>query len=519
MPNQNPGDLGGANAMGRWDYGPWFWPVFDSLAHGPVTNTGSGASEYMPGTPNPSIVPEAFLDTPLVNGTAYPTLTVERKAYRFRILNASNDRFWNLQLYYVDPAHPTEVKMVPAIPRPGDPRFPDTWPTDGRAGGVPDPTTAGPSMIQIGTEGGFLPAPVVLPNQPIGYNYNRRDIVVLNIQDKTLLLGPAERADVLVDFSQVPAGSKLILYNDAPAPVPAFDPRNDYYTGGPDLRSIGGAAPTLEGYGPNTRTIMQFQVSGATAAPAFDLVGMKAAWPAAYAVAQRPPIVPQTAYASSFPSATVDTFSSIASTTLTYTPLGSTELTTTPMQPKAIQELFEMEYGRMNATLGVELPFTNSNTQTTIPLGYRDPITEIINNDQVQIWKITHNGVDTHAIHVHLFNIQVINRVGWDGAVRPPDPNELGWKETVRMNPLEDIIVALHPKAPSLPFSVPESVRPLDPTMPTGDNIRVVNPVDGNFIDVPNIEFNFGWEYVWHCHLLGHEENDMMRPVRFLVTP
>ena len=51
--------------------------------------------------------------------------------------------------------------------------------------------------------------------------------------------------------------------------------------------------------------------------------------------------------------------------------------------------------------------------------------------------------MDTHAIHFHLFNVQVINRVGWDGAIRPPDPNELGWKETIRMNPLEDCIVAL----------------------------------------------------------------------------
>ncbi len=36
-----------------------------------------------------------------------------------------------------------------------------------------------------------------------------------------------------------------------------------------------------------------------------------------------------------------------------------------------------------------------------------------------QIWKITHNGVDTHPIHFHLFDVQVINRVGWDGAVKP----------------------------------------------------------------------------------------------------
>ena len=81
-----------------------------------------------------------------------------------------------------------------------------TWPTDGRDGGVPDPATAGPAIIQIGTESGFLPAPVEIPSTPIGYVYNRRDIIVLSVSTHALFLGPAERADVLVDFSEVPAG-------------------------------------------------------------------------------------------------------------------------------------------------------------------------------------------------------------------------------------------------------------------------------------------------------------------------
>ena len=134
------------------------------------------------------------------------------------------------------------------------------------------------------------------------------------------------------------------------------------------------------------------------------------------------------------------------------------------MQPKAIQELWD-PYGRMNATLGVEMPFTNNNIQTTIPLGYIDPVTESVPDGQIQLWKITHNGVDTHPVHFHLFNVQVINRVGWDGQIRPPDANELGWKETVRMNPLEDAIIALQPKSQTgLPFAVPNSTRSLDVT-------------------------------------------------------
>jgi FtsP/CotA-like multicopper oxidase with cupredoxin domain len=515
MPNQNPSDSAGVNAMGRWDYGAWFWPPVTTIVNGPIANPlypTASSSPTIPGTPNPSLVPEAFMDTPLVNGTAYPTMAVDRKSYRFRILNGCNDRTLNLQLYYVDPAAPTEVKMVPAVAHPGDPTWPSTWPTDGRAGGVPDPKTAGPDIIQIGSEGGFLPAPVEIPSQPVGYIYDRRNIVVLNIQEKALMLGPAERADIIVDFSKVPAGSKLILYNDAPAPVPAFDPRIDYYTGAPDLRPIGGANTPQPGYGPNTRTIMRFDVGTGPAASAFSTATLNAAWPAAYATAQDPPIVPETAYG-----APTDTYARIQDTSLSYVESGNVLPTTTPLQPKAIQELFELDYGRMNATLGTELPFTTFFNQTTLPFGYIDPITEVIENNHVQIWKITHNGVDTHAIHVHLFNVQVINRVGWDGQIRPPDPNELGWKETVRMNPLEDAIIALKPVAPTLPFSVSDSVRLLDPTAPAGATWQTADPTTGNPITVTNELTDYGWEYVWHCHLLGHEENDMMRPVKFEV--
>jgi hypothetical protein len=312
---------------------------------------------------------------------------------------------------------------------------------------------------------------------------------------------------VIVDFSQVPPGSKLILYNDAPAPVPAFDPRYDYYTGNPDQTDDGGAPTTPEGYGPNTRTIMQFQVNGTPAAP-FDLAALNHSFPAAYAASQPGPVVPEVAYG-----AATNTYSTIFNNSLTFTPMGSAKAVTINFQPKAIQELFD-PYGRMNATLGVEIPRTTLTTQTTIPYGYIDPPTETISMGTPQIWKITHNGVDTHAIHFHLFNVQVINRVGWDGMVKPPDPNELGWKETVRMNPLEDVIVVFRPEAPWLPFSITNSVRPLDPTSRIGSTAGFmgIDP-SGNPVTVINVMTDFGWEYAWHCHLLGHEENDMMRPI------
>jgi hypothetical protein len=121
---------------------------------------------------------------------------------------------------------------------------------------------------------------------------------------------------------------------------------------------------------------------------------------------------------------------------------------------------------------------------------------------------------------VHLFNAQVVNRVGWDGVVRPPDANELGWKDTIRMNPLEDIIIAAKAESQLLPFGLPNSRRLMDPSLPQGSTLGFtqVDPTTGNPALVTNELADFGWEYVWHCHLLGHEENDMMRPLIMNVT-
>ena len=109
---------------------------------------------------------------------------------------------------------------------------------------TPDTTfsPAGPSWIQIGNEGGFLPAPVVVPNQPITWIIDPTRFDVGNVDLHSMLLAPAERVDVIVDFSQY-AGKTLILYNDAPAAFPARVSSYDYYTGGPDLSPVG--APTI----------------------------------------------------------------------------------------------------------------------------------------------------------------------------------------------------------------------------------------------------------------------------------
>lgn len=656
MPAQNPWDLSGANAYGRWMYGPWFYPPTANLAFGPIDNPYYDCGDVgdcnapweppkMPATPNPSMPGEAFMDTPMVNGTVFPFLVVEPKAYRFRILNAGDDRTLNLSLYKAtgivgsislagggsgytaDPAvtitggggHgaqafatvdldpvsgtygkvtavaltvvgsgytsvptvtidppagggtpatasgtfftsltsgglPSEVGMVPVTGTDWLPPF--------DVSGVPDPAMAGPSWIQIGTEGGFLPAPVVILPHPITWNTNPTAFNFGNVTGHSLALGTAERADVIVDFSAYP-GQTLILYNDAPAAYPAPDPRYDYYTNSQDQRDTGGAPPTLPGKGPNTRTIMQFRVGTAVTTPTTNVTlgNLQTVWakgPATgkrgvFEVSQDPIIIPQAAYNSAynktFISAPSEEFIQVNYYSKMFKPIAAdgTLLPSVilPIEPKASHDemggVYDTKYGRMSGMLGLELPTSNSQLAQFLPYGYASPPVDIFKgsvfgtlinslDDGTQIWNISQNGVDTHTIHVHLFNAQLINRVGWDGAMIPPDRNELGWKETFRVNPLEQTFIALRPILPTaaqIPFldKVPNSIRLIDPTMPPGAPLDAPPPAgwfdpSGTAItDILNHYVNFGWEYVYHCHILAHEEMDMMHATSFVVPP
>ena len=630
--NQDPNSVDGTNPVGRWDYGPWFWPIFPAPAALPTGGYGSA-----------SFVPEAYEDTPLINGTAYPTVTLDPKAYRFRILNASNDRYYNLGLYLADTTvkapeldrngNPvfdnatgaqsfylnTEVKMVPAVADatgaalvpsspaglpPYDPtclcQYPNlpqlqptiqfsgptrAWPVDNRVGGAPDPASVGPDFIAIGSGGGFLPNPVDIPSQPVTYEANRRSITIGNIYGYGLLLGPQERTDAIVDFSAY-KGKTLILYNDAPAPVPFIDLRDDYYTADPDQTATGGTYSTLPGYGPNTRTIMQIVIRNTTPAAAFNAAGLLTALPAAYKASHPAPIVPESGYNAAFGTNDTDNYAHVASgsvaqpnldftpsaanlvmdridlvtsggtplvgaanmagnatpgsgtgydplnpptvvfnngtclpatgtsaaatatvdpashqvTAVTLTNAGSgytcapqiTFQSTTGtgaqavphfastqsimVQDKCEQELFD-NAGRYNSTGGVEIPYINANTQTTIPLSYFDAPTDIIRDGETQIWKIVDNGLWTNSIHFDGYDVQLINRVGWDGTLKAPAMNELGWKDTLRLNPLEDVIVAMRAKNPKVPFGQPASSRLLAPSMAAG---AVPNPANSS---------------------------------------
>jgi FtsP/CotA-like multicopper oxidase with cupredoxin domain len=559
MPIQSPYTSTGTNDYGRWAYGPWFWPPTTAITEGPIDNpyydaacdsdTGVFCEPLMiPGVPNVSMGMEAFHDTPTVNGTVYPTVTLQPKSYRFRVLNAAGDRYFNLSLFQAD-ATGTEValnrdEVAAAKLDPNVSPTPDT-----------SRSPSGPQFIQIGTEGGFLPAPVIVPNQAISYVTDPARFDVGNVDGHSLYVGPAERYDVVVDFSRW-AGKTLILYNDAPAANPARDARYDYYTDNPDMTAFGGAPTTLPGYGPNIRTVMQIKIAATTPALPFNYSRLVNAFAhktdgsGVFESSQAPIIVGQGAYNSAYGTsfrytAPYDGFARMTERNLTFKTLskvnGVPRTLTIPMEMKAMHDeqgaAFDPVYGRMSGLMGLEDPNALTGAQNVYLYPYINPSTENFNGielppgvdvtpitsaaDGTQIWKITHNGVDTHAMHWHLYDVQVLNRVGWDGIIRAPGEHELGWKDTVKVAPLEDTIIAMRPIIPKLPFAVPESIRVPDPTMPEGAtlaNVNVAAPTGmANWSQV-NAKVNMGWEYVWHCHLLSHEEMDMMRPQQVSVT-
>jgi spore coat protein A len=376
--------------------------------------------------PDPSVVPEMFGDTMLANGTVYPEATVEARRYRLRVLNGCQARFLNLQLY-VDDGSPDGITLENQRPT----------------------NVSGPDFFVLGTEGGFLPKPVYVPsNQPFN---------PLHLSG-SLITGPAERWDLLVDFSGF-TGKKIILYNDAPAPFPTGAPVNDYFPGAPD-----NPTQPSPGFGPNTRQIMRFKVVPATSQD------------------QPLRITSKTSLVQDLDPFLVPPGTAVQNGML-HLPPG------VKVRQLTLSEPFD-GYGRQLQLLGTNRPVVNG----SFGRAYMDPATETPKKGSIEVWQIANLTGNTHPIHFHLVNVQVLGRQpfnvstyngtpSYTDIARDPDKTELGWKETVRMDPGEVTTVIMRFRIPTVPFTVPASPR-------TG-----------------------GHEYVWHCHILEHEEHDMMRPL------
>jgi spore coat protein A, manganese oxidase len=386
--------------------------------------------------PDPSVVAEYFGDTMLCNGTVYPKLTVQPKAYRFMLLNATNARFLNINTFVAD-ATIDGITLVKNTQFPANP--------------------VGPVIHQIGTEGGYLAKQVDWPTSALT-QFNPATL------KGNLILGPAERADIVIDFSAF-AGRDIIIYNDAPSPFPGGTPLNDYYPG-----NAANPVITAPGFGPDTRQLLRISVANTTPAPANNGPFLQAN------MLLDPPTL-----------ATLPTGLPATLTQATVLP-PLTPLTGATLRPLTLNEAFD-RYGRLIQMLGTTTPQPGG--------GFGQPLTntatEVVNAGAQEVWQIYNTTADTHPMHFHLVNAQVLSRQPFKissgvlipiGVQRGPDVNELGWKETIKMNPGEITSILMKFDLPTgLPFATPPSPR-------TGGN-----------------------EYVWHCHILEHEEHDMMRPL------
>jgi spore coat protein A, manganese oxidase len=426
--------------------GDLWYPYLYEKARWKVSN----AKQALP-PPTPSAVAEFFGDTMLVNGTVYPFLQVGRGKYRFRLLNACNARFLSLSFVMEDPLVPGEPALVKGVPVP-----------------------ANVNVWQLGAEGGLLPVPVQLfanglpgPGAPLP-------------PSPPFLVAPAERPDIIVDFSQVPVNSKVLLYNNAAAPYPGGSPLNDWFLGSNKTPVV-----TTAGNGPNTRTILQFRVvSGAGQAVSVPSSTGTAVLPTA-------PDPVNGGLQLNVPGTSVS-FNGNLYTVLNFP------------QEVTLNETFDA-YGRLIQMLGTTTPAIRGGFGTP----YMGSAPQTARYGTIQIWNVYNLTADAHPMHFHLFNVMLLRRQpfkvssftgipAFTGPGVGPDPNETGWKETVRMMPGECTTVAVlveHP-LPSRTVNVPGVDAGGNPvvrvaTLPT-------SPRTGND------------EYVWHCHILEHEEHDMM---------
>jgi spore coat protein A len=411
--NAGPGDL-------------FYAYKYDQALFGPAGVPSFGEPLLSP-PPVPSCVPEFFGDTILVNGTAYPRLDVEARPIRIRLLNACSSRFLNPRLVS------TAGWFFPFSAEPLKNRL-------------------GPAIIQIGTEGGYLPKPVFLSGAA----------------GSQLLLAPAERADIIIDFSNVQPGREFILYNDAPGPFPGGVGTFDFFP----LNRLN--PYTLPGFGPNTRTLLKIRVK----APKTPVVPLPATINTSIADLSDPLIVDQTPGVP--------------------TPIPGW------VPPERIRTLTLNEgfddYGRLGQFVGTDTELPELAGSGFYGRRYLDPVTENPQAGTVEVWQLANLTADTHPMHFHLANAQILYRqpidIAFNGTLSPigppvaPDDNELGFKETVRMNPGEVTVIIMK-------FDLP------------------ANPP--NVASIPDSPRTGGAEYVFHCHILEHEEHDMMRPL--VVTP
>lgn len=306
--------------------------------------------------------PEFFGNTMVVNGKSWPVLNVEPRRYRFRLLDGCNARALILKIV----SDPLALRPVaPAL-----------------------------SFWQIGNEGGFLPA-------------------VTNLDQ--LLIAPAERADVIVDFSGLTPGDDLYVINEGP---------DSPFEGGVLWTDYAAADPLTSGQ------VMKFHV---------------------------------------VPSASTDTSTPADQLVLPSIQALGPAVRTRQLSLNELDSAVLPGVGPRMALLGLVDP-----DGVAMPMMWDDAITEKPHLNDTEIWEIYNFTEDAHPIHLHSVTFEVVNREDANGVVRGPEAWELGRKDTV--------------------IAYPDEITRI------------------------KAKFDRVGRYVWHCHIIDHEDNEMMRPYE-VISP
>lgn len=308
--------------------------------------------------------PEFFGNTMMVNGRTWPYLEVEQRRYRFRILNGCNSRFLILRL----------------------------------SNGMP--------FYQIGSDGGFLPEVISLDQ---------------------VLMAPAERADLIVDFTDVPVGTQIVMENWGP---------DEPFGGGVPGVDFDPALPATTG------RVMRFDVVAAT--------GPDTSTPVAQL--ELPDDIAPVVETGNVRDLTLN---EKMSETVFAKETGGRIVLDCEGEEDDEREAF----GPHSALLG---------TLADGPQTWMAPITENPALGATEEWYLHNFTEDAHPIHLHLVMFRVVKRIDEHGVEYPPEPSEMGWKDTV--------------------ITYPEQVTVVQAT------------------------FDVAGLFVWHCHIVEHEDNEMMRP-------
>ncbi|WP_245687436.1 multicopper oxidase family protein [Streptacidiphilus griseoplanus] len=319
-------------------------------------------------------------DTPVVNGKAYPFLAVEPRRYRLRVLNASNERFWRLRFEV-----PRDVLPQPTLP---------FW--------------------LIGTDSGF-----------------RAPLQMLNF-----LIAPAERYDLIVDFSGLPMGTNVTLTNYN-APV--------HY-------------PGMPGLGPEISEIMQFQVTEPLS--------------------------------------------------------GGPDRTTPPRTLKlpAVAAVEPQPHTRRREWVVYQHQLFGTMTFNALP--FMEPSQDFITVGSSEIWEYVNPNHDAHPMHVHLVNFQVLNRQPIDAAGYQADYEK--WINGGR-KPEDLPVLANYFTGPPIPPDPDEARSNKDTVKAYAEAVtRIIvqdfTPPTAAIASIPGSGATLPATYIHHCHLLEHEDDDLMRP-------